>query len=380
MKALSSIGAVRRGRPFLFLLGLVAASAASSQTVAPVRQPPASLAPLPLHVGGRVANGPGGMLQRQWPGTYFETAVAGSSLFFRIGEGDVSLRISSDGGAPVALVKPAPGTYRIAGLGPGTHVVRVQVASESQSGPSAFGGFLAAPGVAAAPLPERRRTIEFIGDSYTVGYGNTSPKRQCSKEEIWETTDTAKGVPGLVGAHYGADYQVNAISGRGIVRNYDGFVADSLPQAYPFALFDHSARSDEPGWEPQLIVIALGGNDFSTDLHPGEKWPDRAALRADYEATFAAFVAKLHREHPNARFLFWEANPSDEISGEIRAVADRVKAAGGPSIDYVPVSGLDMSGCDYHPSTADDATIAAALDQKIDTYSGLWDQAKGERG
>jgi lysophospholipase L1-like esterase len=357
---------------------LLFTGAAGAQNVTPFKGNP-GWKPIPAAVNGRVYES-GSMLLRQWPGTYFETAVTGASLLFRVGEGDVSLRISADGRAPVALVRPKPGYYRIGDLGPGMHVVRVQVASESQDGPTAFGGFFEDGGNRAASVaPLRLREIEFIGDSHTVGYGNTSPKRQCTKDEIWTTTDTTRGVPALTAGHYDADYQVNAISGRGIVRNYGGFAADTLPQVYPYTLFDKAERYPRLGWNPQLIVISLGTNDFSTPLHAGEKWASREVLQQDYETTFASFVEDLRKLNPHARFLFWAANPSEEISTEIEKVAARLKASGGPSIDYVPITGLAMSGCDYHPSVADDEKIAEALEKVIDSYRDVW-VSKGERG
>jgi lysophospholipase L1-like esterase len=352
---------------------------AASQIVVDELSAPAHLAALPMQVGGRVQPEPGGMLLRQWPGTYFETAIRGSSAWFRVGKGDVSLRISVDGDAPVQLVKPAPGLYRIAGLTRAPHRIRVQVASESQNGPTEFGGFFAPAGVSTATLPTRSRQIEFIGDSHTVGYANTSSKHQCTDEEIWRTTDTTLGVPALTAAHYGADYQVNAISGRGIVRNYNGFAADTLPQAYPYVLFDKVRRYRDPNWHPQLIVVSLGTNDFSTPLNPGEKWSTRQQLQSDYESTSVHFMTALHQKNPQARFLFWAANPSPELSAEIGKVVASLSAAGIANDGYVPVDGLAMISCNWHPSTADDAKIAAALEADIDRHPELWPRG-GERG
>jgi len=319
------------------------------------------------------------MLLRQWPGTYFETAIRGRSGLFRVGKGDVSLRVSVDGAPPVQLVKPEPGLYRIAGLTPTLHRIRVQVASESQNGRTEFGGFFAPAGVSAATLPTRSRQIEFIGDSHTVGYANTSSKHQCTDDEIWRTTDTTLGVPALTAGRYGADYQVNAISGRGIVRNYNGFAADTLPQAYPYILFDKAQRYSDPHWNPRLIVVSLGTNDFSTPLNAGEKWSTRERLQSNYESTFARFLAGLHARNPRARFLLWAAMPSPELSGEIQKVVRDMTSAGVTRIDYVPVDGLAMSACNFHPSTADDAKIAAALEREIDLHPELWGHT-GERG
>jgi len=354
-------------------------SSSDSQTITPEPLPPPHLTVLLMHVGGRVQREADGMLLRQWPGTYFETAIRGNSVDFRVGKGDVSLRVTVDSATPVSLVKPAPGLYRLGGLNSGVHQIRIQVASESQNGPTEFGGFFAPAGVSAASIPVRPRQIEFIGDSHTVGYANTSSKHQCTDDEIWRTTDTTLGIPALVGAHYNSDYQVNAISGRGIVRNYNGFAADTLPQAYPYVLFDKAQPYKDPKWQPQLIVVSLGTNDFSTPLNPGEKWSNREQLQADYETTFVRFLTGLHSRNPGARFLLWAATPNPELNAEIEKVVNDMRTAGVPRIDYVQVDGLAMTACNWHPSAADDAKIAAALERDIDLHPELWSRG-GERG
>src|SRR6185312_14756892 len=106
--------------------------------------------------------------------------------------------------------------------------------------------------------------IEFIGDSHTVGYGNTSRTRECTQDDVWKTTDNSQSFGPLIAGHYAADYQINAISGRGIVRNYNGTPGDTLPVAYPYVLFDKKEEYSDPHWKPQIIVISLGTNDFST--------------------------------------------------------------------------------------------------------------------
>lgn len=350
-----------------------------AETVTLEPSAPMHLTPLRAKVGGRVQLEPDGMMLRQWPGTYFETAIRGSSAYFRVGKGEVSLRVTVDGANSVSLVKPAPGLYRISGLKSGLHQVKVQVANESQDEPTEFGGFFAPAGVSKAAIPTRTRKIEFIGDSHTVGYANTSSKHQCTDEEIWRSTDTTLGVPALTAAHYGADYQVNAISGRGIVRNYNGFAADTMPQAYPYVLFDRARAYQSRDWHPQLIVISLGTNDFSTPLNPGEKWSNRQQLQLDYEITFVRFLKRLHSRNPRARFLFWAATPSPELKSEIEKVTNEIRTIGVRKFDFVPVEGLAMSACNWHPNTADDSKIAAALERAIDRHLQVWGH-RGERG
>ena len=196
----------------------------------------AGLKPLPFIVGGRVAAQAEG-LTYQWPGVYFEAAFTGGSVFFRLGAGDQILRLLIDGRRVGVLRRPDAGLYRITGLERAAHRVRIEVVSEHQAGPARFGGFaLDADGVAGTS-PRRARRIEFIGDSHTVGYGAALDRRECTAEEVWASTDNSLAFGPLTARRYDAGYQINAISGRGVVRNYGGAALPTLPEAYAFLRF-----------------------------------------------------------------------------------------------------------------------------------------------
>lgn len=358
----------------LAVLAALLASPLPGVTVSPAPDTGALL-PLTEHVGGRTTPAPGGpqALTRQWPGSYFETAFNGRAVLFQVGPGEVALHVLVDGTQVDTLVKPLPGMYRVAGLAPGRHELRLEVASESQARPTMFGGFFAEAETIASPLASRSRAIEFIGDSHTVGYGNTSTKTDCTQDEVWETTDTSRAFGPALARRYGADYEVNAISGRGVVRNYNGFAADKLPEAYPFTLFDKSSRADEPGWRPQVIVIALGTNDFTTPLHAGEKWATRDELHTDFETTYVRFVQSLRARNPNALIVLWATNMAEgEIETEAAKVAAALRASGDTLVDYVPVNGLSFSGCHAHPSLADETVIANRIAAVIDAHGDTW--------
>jgi lysophospholipase L1-like esterase len=345
---------------------------AAAQRVERVEAMPADLSILPVRVHGRVERA-GDERVRQWPGSYFEAAFDGATVLFTIGSGEVGLHVMVDGRAIDTLVRPAPGVYRVDGLPRGRHDLRIEVASESQAGPTRLGAFYA-PRRTAAPSPQARaRQIEFIGDSHTVGYGVTSAKRACTQDEIWRTTDTSRGFGALLARRYGADYEVNAISGRGVVRNYNGFAADTLPEAYPYTLFDRRSRAVERDWHPGVIVVALGTNDFTTPLHTGEKWTTRDALHADYEARYVSFVQALRARNPKALIVLWATDLADgEIQAEVAKVVALLRAAGEQRLAYVPVNGLSFTGCNAHPSLADQTVIAERIAGAIETQGSGW--------
>jgi lysophospholipase L1-like esterase len=349
-----------------FLLCACRPAEAEPQVIALPDAQAKKLRELPLAVQGRAVR-KGSDVIRQWPGSYFVTTFVGSGAAFRVGQGDAILHIFVDGKLVHTLVRPAAGAYQVSGLPAGRHKLRIEVANESQKEPTVFSGFYRGPAVTPLGTAPLARQVEFIGDSYTVGYGNTSPRRECTEDEVWETTDTSQSLGPILANRYRADYQVNAISGRGIVRNYGGFEADTLPAAYPFALLEHGATYDDPAWRPQLIVISLGTNDFSTPLKLDEKWRSRAELRDDYEKTYVRFVQKLRVQNPRASFILWATDTAEgEVADETERVVDMLRASGETRVKFLLVPGLSFSGCDYHPSVEDDRQIAEQLAAMID--------------
>jgi len=353
-------------RPWLIATSCVGAAllstvACGAPRLAPAKTP-ASLQDVSAEVHGRVAND-----RYQWPGLYFEARFSGRSVYFKTGAGDVILNALVDEQLIGTLRKPASGTYLIDGLEAGSHTVRIEVLTESQAGANEFHGFALLKSDKARPSTPLDRQIEFIGDSHTVGYGNTSKTRDCTGDEVWATTDNTRSFGAKVAKHYGADYQINAISGRGIVRNYNGGPGDPLPVAYPFALLDHSALYEAATWRPQIIVIALGTNDFSTPLNAGEKWATRDALHADYETTYVKFIEGLRARNRHAFIIVWATDMAEhEIEQEAAKVVAQLQSKGDDRVAFIPIDGLAMTGCHWHPSLGDHDVIAGKLIRFID--------------
>ncbi len=337
--------------------------------------------PLAMTIGGRVqqshpVNSDDSLpltYLSQWPGSYFAAAFQGTAVFLTVGTNNEILHITVDKSEPLLLKRPAEGVYKVSGLKKGDHTVKVEVVTESQPAPNAFGGLGIAAGEKALLLPVKRRQIEFIGDSHTVGYGNTSPKQQCTNEEVWAATDTSKAFGPLTAAHFKADYQIDAISGRGVVRNYNGSAGATLPQAYPYVLFNQAQKYADATWKPQVIVIALGTNDFSTPLHKGEKWKTRDELHADFENTYVAFLRDLRARNPGAYIVVWATKMANgEIETEVQKVIVRLQSIGERNMEYLPIDTLGFTACQSHPSVADDEAIAAQLVQLIANHKRVW--------
>jgi lysophospholipase L1-like esterase len=366
----------------LMLMSLVSLHAgAASPLVEAISAWPVDSVALVARPVGRVERRPGDPGWRyQWPGTYFEARFGGAEVFVDLGTGEKHARVSIDGREVADVVQPKPRMLHIQGLASGEHQVRVDIVSESRDGPQGFGGF-AVPAHDHALAPRARdRAIEFIGDSYTVGYGTASNGRTCSEDDVWRTTDNSLAFGPQVARRFDADYRVMALSGRGMVRNYANAAGDTLPAAYAHLLpgdASSGTATDDPAWSPQLIIIALGTNDFSTPVAAGEPWKDGAALSAAFETRYVDFVQALHRRHSAARFLLLAPDAGDGTAEQaIRRVRERLDAKHVPVAEVFALGKLSLEACDWHPSRADHEMIARRLAVAIEALLPAWRQPR----
>lgn len=321
---------------------------------------------IPVHTGGRVLleqHGDQNTFTYSWPGVYFAADFTGPSLDVHFNDDQNIFALLVDGKPPIQISKPGKQVYSVKDLGKGRHTVRLEKLTETQSSTGKFEGFYIPANQETIPVPARQRQIEFIGDSYTVGYGNTSSSRDCTTEDVYKTTNTQVAFGPLLAKHLDADYQINASSGFGVVRNYNGTSPDkSLPKLYPYTLNDAGKLYQDSSWNPQLIVVGLGTNDFSTPLNPGEKWKTREELRKDYVATYASFIQQLHERQPQAYILLMASKASEgEIAQQVDKVVEETKAAGIKRISALIFDNLDQAGCHWHPSAKDDRILKQLL-------------------
>ncbi|WP_243710214.1 cellulose binding domain-containing protein [Micromonospora sp. KC213] len=351
--------------------GVTTPSPSTSPSSSPTSPPPGVLSR--VHTAGRVKTS-GDAVRYSWPGVYFEGRVRGTGVGIVLNDSAADYIVQVDGTTVATLVTPGQTTRWITGLSNTEHTVRLVKRNESPWSTSEFGGFVAAPGgeILARPAP-RSRQIEFIGDSLTAGYGNTSTSRDCTGDQVNRTTNTDVSYGALVARRLSADYQINAFSGRGMVRNYNGSdPGTDYRTYYDRALLNVPGDMWSPGtWKPQLVVVYLGTNDFSTALNPGEPWTAESLVAA-YRTAYSTFLQKLRTRYGTATTIV--AVGASPFADSVQQVVQERTNAGDNRVRYwaLDSNGLDLLGCHWHYSTRDHQLIADRLGTYLGSLSLGW--------
>ena len=147
--------------------------------------------------------------------------------------------------------------------------------------------------------PVRERLIEFIGDSYTCGFG--SENSVATDPFTPETESVFKSFAPIVARYFGADAYIIAHSGMGVNRNYNDKLRGYTMADRYVNVFDDGFEKVEgaPLWDPvsapkpDVTVINLGANDFSAGRQP--QFP---LFKADYIRILQAVKRFYGEDHP----------------------------------------------------------------------------------
>ena len=325
-------------------------------------------------------------VQFTWPGTYFEGRFRGTGVGLVLNDFNNDYVVQVDGATVATLVTPGQTTYWVRGLAGGDHTVRLAKRTEGPWAVGEFDGLVAVDGGAILTKPAARsREIEFIGDSWTAGYGDMSTTRDCnSNGGVTRNSNADVTFGALTAKGLNADYQITAWSGMGMVRNYNGANPSYDFRTYydtDFQALYNSATWPVPStWRPQAVVIGLGINDFSTALNSGEKWATIADLAAGYRTAYLGFIDKLRTRYGSNTFIVLTY---PDLSYQTTAFADSIQQivktrndAGDSRVSALyydnTALGLDLLGCDWHPSQHDHRILADTLTRHLSGLPLTW--------
>lgn len=223
---------------------------------------------------------------------------------------------------------------------------------------------------------EKKKKIEFIGDSITCGYGiegvNENPFR--TSEENGSITYAAKTAD-----YFNADYNVVAVSGIGI---YSSFTTTNrrnskllMSSIYPYT--DKLLQMDKKEfpyqlWEnrkyiPDLIVINLGVNDAS--YVKDSKWK-----RNSFGKNYYKFLHTVRQANPKAKIICTirdkETFLYEEIKEQVSNYKSRYKDNNISSMLLPSTLKSEEFGSNWHPNLKTHERMAEALITEIEKYMG----------
>ena len=337
--------------------------------------------PVPLNLvqtSGRAVAGAGagadaaGGWRATWPGVNWLVRFRGEALGVRLDDAANHWVVEVDG-APRLQIAPELGerTVWLRGLGPGEHAARLVKRTESPNDAARVLGFeLQAGDTALPPPPKPALRIEFIGDSYTAAMGNIAPGRDCTGPEIGARTDITQGFAVLAARALGAEWQIHAKSGMGLVRNWAGGVpSETHGTHYARALQSVPASRPVADWQPQTVVIGLGTNDFSTPVKDGEP-RDAATLERDFLRAYRALLSDVRVRYGDPRIVMitlpLPAN-GDKLRPLVQRLLEEQLAAGHSRIGVLDWGRLNGGGCGSHPDATDHQRMAGLLLDRLST-------------
>mmetsp|Transcript_16426 Transcript_16426/g.39089 ORF Transcript_16426/g.39089 Transcript_16426/m.39089 type:complete len:374 (+) Transcript_16426:2-1123(+) len=204
-----------------------------------------------------------------------------------------------------------------------------------------------------SPAPPTRR-LEFVGDSITAGDLNDAyPAKVCGNAMWNNDIDLSSGA--IICKQYGADCMYTA---------WGGITLAGMRPLYPYTFSADGTNAYEPwafdSWRPDAVVINLGTNDRPTP--PALQW------QSDY-VDFVHSVAQRYGQQAPHFFLGY-GPMTTEYQTMVTNVTSRLVAGG------INATLLDLTlphptrGCYGHPSSDDNAEIAAKAGPKIATQLG----------
>lgn len=268
-----------------------------------------------------------------------------------VDDGDVQ-RVDVSAGGWITLAENLPR---------GGHTVKVTRSNEV--GLFLYAKTVSIDGFTIIPAGEKTRKMEFVGDSYTVGYGNMD-EFGTQKDKVPDNTDSWYSYATVTARRFGAQVNLIASSGKGLYANLAGYAnLKTMAQQYELASYDSGTKWDFTAYIPQVVVVFLGTNDESgTNGQKGEEF---------YQA-YCTFLENIKGKYPTATVICC-AKPKGGYGDYVERA---VTAAGGEAnkIHFFRFSTFGMSATNSHPNIAEDQVISDQLASYINQLDNVWQE------
>jgi len=362
---------------FLSICGLLMTMAVNASTTLPIKGHVVKPTDKHIQYVGRICFDNPERPRFTFPGTQINARFTGTSLkmIAKPCSGYFMAQIDTAEPFKVAFTGQRDSVVTLAtALADGEHTVRLMYVIEGYDLKPSFWGFVLdsnARLLPPPPLPER--TIEFIGNSITCGYGNESYDKNDHFE--YETENHYLGYAQMTCRALGAYAHVVARSGIGVYRSYGGpkkgTPENVMTTEYEYTnLYDRSERWDFSRFQPQVVCINLGTNDLSTNNY------DEKLLKAAYKK----FLVQVRGHNPKAKIVYLCGSM---LGGKELAIAqkalnevvDEARKAGDQEVyrfDFTPSDGSLHYGADWHPSVWQHQLMAAELTAYLRKIMQWW--------
>ncbi len=277
-------------------------------------------------------------------------------------EGEARWLVEIDGQEAGTFLSRERNIYRIAkDLPEGIHRATVSKMTETELGSVSLYSVQADTVKIQEPLSKPQ--IEFIGDSYTVGFGNMA--KDPITGNAFSTTDATRSYGALLAKKLGASFAINAYSGRGLVQNFMGCAPRwTIPELYRFTLGGEAMLGNSPFWDfsrfsPETVCLFIGINDFQGEYpHPTDE---------AFDSAYAKFLDFLRKQYPKAQFILLstEIFSVNRLPERIENIFAKEISRGNRDVFHLFLETPRNRGLDFHPSAERHRQMSDELYQKI---------------
>lgn len=296
-----------------------------------------------------------------FPGVTFTTDVEGSAfsaeMYSSTGNSWIDV-VVDDGPAKAIKVPQQPTTIELFKFSDSTkHRVEIVHRSENWHGHVTLNNFaLTGGGFFPAPkLPRRKMLV--LGDSVTCGEAIDRVAGEEKNTRWWNASESY----GMLTAKT-LNAQVNLVcwGGRGLIRSWNGKTDEAnLPDFYEYAVGDNNPawKWNHKQYQPDLIVSAIGTNDFSPGI------PDREI----YVTAYVKFLNKLLTNHPQAHIAVTEGAilSGDKKAALIDYIREAISRVNDSRVHQVTSRHYPGDAQDAHPTKEQHAAMAKDLTPQL---------------
>lgn len=224
------------------------------------------------------------------------------------------------------------------------------------------------------PVPAKKYSIEFIGDSITCAYGVES---ESGDESFTTSTENfMKSYAYLTAQLLDADYSVVSYSGHGVISGYtengekdaDSIVPDYYTSTAKIS--EYAKPWDFNKKKHDFVVINLGTNDYTYIKH------DFAVRAEEFSEKYYYFLCLVREKNPAAYIICTVGIMGcAEIYPAIENAAEKFASESDRRITsflFAPQKESDGYGADWHPSAVTQELSSAFLAEKIRSIYGFF--------